>query len=240
MKRTRYCIVCLIFVFAVNFCTNVFAANSSFQTEQLLDKEKNDFLSAINITLLNEEPQKDAIDYFDVTEDGLLVVTHSDYDNKKYICVYDKTEFVYGYSLTAYGDVFVECIDENINIHFFRGNYMVSVNQNEVADVALVTETSDNNRKIRSYTNTKEKTVDGKTYIVKNDTGLFKVLSSKYTKVVVEENNKETVIYDVNSKHFQKSIIGYVAGIAVIAVSFIRARKVYLDAQTKPKKTGEG
>lgn len=157
MNKTKYGIFCIIFVLSMFFCTNVFAAVSTFQTEPIADKDKTDFLSAINITLLNEEPQKDAIDYFDVTEDGLLVVTHSDYDNTKYICVYDKTEFLCGYSLTAYGDVLVECADENINIHFFRGNYMVSVNQNEVADVVLVTETAENNRRLTDYINAKEK-----------------------------------------------------------------------------------
>ena len=226
MNKTKYGIFCIIFVLSLCFCTNAFAAVSAFQTEPIADKDKTDFLSAINITLLNEEPQKDAIDYFDVTEDGLLVVTHSDYDNTKYICVYDKTEFLCGYSLTAYGNVLVECADENINIHFFRGNYMVSVDQNEVVDVVLVTETAENNRRLTDYINTKEKTVDGKTYTAENDTGLFKVFSSKYTKITLKEDNTETVIYDVSDHYFRKSLIGYGIGIIIIVISFVRARKI--------------
>ncbi len=185
----------------------VHAVNTRFSAEQLSEKDKSTFLSNVDISLLEEEPQKQSIVCFDVNGDEKIALGYSDSESKT-ICVYSQNEFLYGYEFGCAGDFAVEWDRDSINIYFVRSDIIVTVNKKgDILDIAKVQNTTENNRYRNYLLHSTERLVDDRKYSLKNDMGVLNFAVSSYSQMIVADaDGTETILFDVNSSQLAKTV----------------------------------
>lgn len=105
----------IITVLLCGVAFNAFAMNTGFTTDDMELDEQQAFLSNINLSLVTEEPEKNAIDCFDVNDDGLIAIG-SQNSTSKIISVYTSDgAFKYGYKFDCDGSFGVEWDNGNID-----------------------------------------------------------------------------------------------------------------------------
>ena len=216
MKFKKACVFLLSTLILVLFPSliKVNAVNTGFQTQEISIDRKNSFLSSINISAISDEPPKEDFTCFDVNSNHLIAVglkTSIPY-SKEVICIYsNEGVFQYGYTFDFYhGTYEVEWDEENLNIHFIRSGLLVSITPSgEVLDVLEVPVTVENSEYSHKVLGSFKRTVDDTEYSIKNDMGILRICSlSSFSKIIVKDSNgNESIIYDVNSMLFKKSII---------------------------------
>ena len=196
------CILVNLFliILLVNNGMMIFAMNTGFIIEELTEQEKNTVISNLDISVLKNEPEKKAIECFDVNQNDEIAIVYSVFD-KKTICVYNETTFLYGFTFNSSGSIGVEWDGSNLNIYFVRSDVIISINsKGEILNVAKAKNTVENNSYVNSFIYSRKRIVGDKEYIIKNNSSVLSIFSSSYSQlIVVNTDGNETILYDVSS-----------------------------------------
>lgn len=244
-KRKFKVLVCVfIFVLSVSFL-DVEAINTGFEVGPLSDKEKNMFITNVDIELIENEPEKESVVCFDVNDSNLIAIGQRT-SGRKTICVYScNGDFQYGYTFNCDGDFGVEWDKDNLNIYFVRSHILVSVaTSGKILDALDVQNTIDNNSYVNHFIHATKRTVNGIEYRIGNQKGLFNFLSVAYSQITVKDvSGEEKIIYDVSTTQLLNTVIniGFFIACFIIVVLIVigdRRKKHTASAlcvQTKPK-----
>lgn len=232
MKNLKYFLsfLLLILLMFVNVF-EVFAMNTGFTVvDSFTEEEKEHIISVTNLKLLKDEPINEAIQCFDVNEDGLIAIGTIHMD-ERYICVYSSDGiFQYGYRFDDPGSFTVEFKDENVNIYFSRSQIVVSVSpKGEIIEIAKVQDTIDNDdyRRYLIYPGIRE--ARDKKYIPKKDMGIFNYIGVTYSQlVVIDSMGNEKIIYDVNSKMFTRTLVTFITILIALTIVIVALSKLFI------------
>lgn len=231
------CLYSGIIFFLLLFLGNameVSALNTGLVTTDLTRDEKSRIISNIDLSLLEEEPEKSAIQSFDVNDNEQIALGHGTSD-KKVISIYShEGDFQYGYMFDCTGDFGVEWDGEYVNIYFARSSLIVSVDASgNIEDVLEVEDTIDNNSYINNFIYLEEKVIGDKIYVIKNDMGVLNWVASSYSQLVVKQaGGEEVVLYDVNATQFTKTltigiltILFFILAVTMIIRQILKAKR---------------
>ena len=227
----------LLFVLLIVFSTNaieVNAMNTGFSTEEISEETKTTFVASINVSPLSAKVEKKGVLCFDVNEQGMIAVGQKGSQGNE-ICVYtSQGDFLYGYTFNCTQSFCVEWDEQYINIYFIRSDVIISLDSDgNILDVKIVQDTIDNNsyRNLLLYSTTR--TVGNTTYLIRNDMGIFNWTASSFSQIVtIDATGTESIIYDVNSMQYTKTIVTIslicvfvLVAIAVVFWQFIKLRR---------------
>lgn len=226
--------ILLILLLLANGGLEVLAMNTGFSTESLSEDDIDTFLKNVNISMLEDEPQKKTIECFDVNENGAIAVGFSGSENKT-VCIYTSDgNYQYGYSFECYGSFGVE-LDKNILlIYFVRSDVAIAVNpMGEVEDILKIQNTIENTSYWNNCVFSTRRKIGDTEYILKNDLGVFNLFASSYSQlIVINTNGEESIVYDVTSDHFFNMVtisIGALVlvclAVAVVIGKFIKLKR---------------
>ena len=224
MKYTKYVFVILLsLVIMISGGVNALAMETGFSTEEMSQESIDNLLENIDLTFLTtDDPRKGLIDSFDVSETGMVAISHNRIHGRDNIFVYNSEgEFQYGYSLDAAGMVWVEFDNDNLIIYFVRSEIVISVDSNgEVQSVLDTLDTEENEEHLKYLSYLREKMVGDTKYSLEGF--LF------YTKVIATDaSGEETVIYDATVEVLIDASV--IAGIFLIG-------GIYVHKKTKRSK----
>ena len=74
--------IILVLLLLFNGGVDILAVDMGFSTESMSEDEIETFLKNVNISILENEPSKKAIDCFDVNENGEIAIGSSDFENQ--------------------------------------------------------------------------------------------------------------------------------------------------------------
>ncbi len=236
MRYIRYSLTTLfLLIWLINSGIDVLAMNTGFSTETLPKQDIEIFLNNINIFLLTDEPDKKAIECFDVKEDKTIAIGYSSSDNKTISIYTDEGLFKYGYSFRCSGNFGIEWDNDELIIYFVRSDIALSVNAlSEVKGIQKILNTTENNSYWNHNVFSPKRYVDGTEYTLKNDMGILNIFASSYSQLVTKNvNGKETIIYDVNTSQISSIIVIFIIVTLVICI-------IVWIVLTLFKKTGDG
>ena len=189
--------------------TAVSAMNTGFEISDLPENEINDFISNVNLWVINDEPDKQSISCFDVNKSGLVAIGQGAFERKT-VCVYSSTgDFQYGYTFNSSGSFGLEWDAENLNIYFYRSSVIISVTPTgEIVDVFEVEDSKENNSYVNKFIHATERTVGSTEYCIRNNMGIIlNFIAPSYSQIVIKDaDGAENIIYDVNSMQLAKMI----------------------------------
>ncbi len=221
MKRIPWFLaILLLLLFPMNGRIEASAANTGFSTETLPESAIDTVLKNVTISVLKEEPQKTAIECFDVNENGLIALGGSDFE-KKTVCVYTiDGSFQYGYSFTSSGSFGLEWDTNNLLIYFVRSGISIAVNpMGEIESVLEISNTSENNSYWNHSVFSTKREVEGTEYTLKNDMGILNWVAASYSQLIAKDpTGAETILYDANSVHLAKTLT-----VCIIFIGFFLA-----------------
>ena len=199
--------------------TNASDVNTIFSAQSVRYEEQTKILGNLNFSVLEEEPTQKAFDCFDVQDDGRIAIGMSNGQNK-IICIYDSTEFQYGYSFESSGSFGVEWDADCINICLVRSDLIVSIApEGKIKEVLEIEDTIDNSKHWRNTVFSTKKTVGSNQYEAKNQLGIFNLFASSYSQLIVTDaTGSETIIYDATNTQLVKSIIVFTSIIIFISI----------------------
>lgn len=225
----------IITVLLCGVAFNAFAMNTGFTTDDMELDEQQAFLSNINLSLVTEEPEKNAIDCFDVNDDGLIAIG-SQNSTGKIISVYTSDgAFKYGYKFDCDGSFGVEWDNGNIIIYFVRSDIAASFDSAGInSEMKIIQNTTENNSYWNHSVFSKQKTVNESQYTVKNDMGLLNVFAPSYSQLVKEDADGSVItIYDVGGGYATSVVIILIAvilfAVLVVSVLILRFKKAYKE-----------
>lgn len=203
MKRLK--IVIMLFLVLIIQCdiTSVSAMETGFLTEEMSEEEKTKFLSNVNITLLNAEPQKRGINCFDVNEDGMIAIGTSE-SEKKYISIYDsKGIFQYGYTFHSSGSFGVEWDGNNIIIYWVRSDVAACVDSGgKLIDISKIPNSTENDSYWRNFVFIRERKIGDDRYKMVNGDDVLGFLASSYSQIIhTNENGDIRIIYEIDESY---------------------------------------
>lgn len=229
--------ILLVLLLLISGGVNIFAVDMGFSTESMSEEETDRFLKNVNISLLENEPPKKAIDCFDVNENGVIAIGSSDFAHKT-VCVYSNDgDFLYGYSFECTGNFGIELDKDVINIYFVRSDVAVTVNPTgEVERVVRIQNTAENNSYWNDCVFATKRSIGDTEYTLKNDMKIFNVFASSYSQLITtNQNGEESIIYDVNSAEFAKMALAF-TGVLVfvgLVVSVVISQFIKLKRRAK-------
>lgn len=237
LKRKEIYIFIFLLIWFVN-CFQVSAMNTGYTTETLSKDKQKEIAALLDVRLLTDEPEKRAIECFDVNEKGLVAMGFAkiSQSGRRTIAVYsDKGDFQYGYQFKTNGAFYLEWAGDNVIIHIVRGDWVVSVNPvGNVEEIQIVPQTLENSRFRRNVIQAKEKQINDEIYYLKNDMGILNFVASDYSQLwhVTSEDN-EILIYDVNDAHFLRKIVWLIGICLFVGMIFLGVRKEFVNLRTK-------
>lgn len=217
--RCSVTIMILVLLFANGM--EVKAVKTGLITDCLSEKEKDTFLANVDISLLEEEPTKKAIECFDVSKSGMIAIGQKSSQNKV-VCIYSQDgRFVCGYVFNCSGAYAVEWAENDLNIFFVRSDVIATVTtEGEILDVAKVQNTIENNTYLNDNFYTTERVLGDTVYKLRNDMGILNMVSTSYSQLVaVHSTGEETILYDVNAN--QLIYYSIVCIMVVVLILFI-------------------
>ena len=233
MKYSRLFIAFFLTVMLfANFNVPVLAMNTGFSIDLLTDEEQNDISKNIEISVLTEEPEKDAIQCFDVSDNGTVVIGSGFFVNKT-VCVYSCDGiFQYGFTFSSTGSFGVGLDGNNVIIYFVRSDLAVSVNpQGEIVDIARIQDTRENATHWNKIIDSAKRSVGNAVYELRGDNGSLNPFTSDYSRlVVVSPDGAEVTFYQstVDSYSIFCLVVGGIAvillAIGLISVLYIRPK----------------
>lgn len=229
----------LIAVFLISTFTtatvDVLASTTNFETESLSDQEENTVIHNINLQPISSEPNKSAIECFDVNKNGLIAVGCSSSGSKSVLVYSDEGEFQYGYRFDTSGSFGIEWNGDLINIILVRSDCVVAVDATgTVIEVLKAKDTKENNSYRNNYIFSDRKTVGNNEYTIENDFGILNYFSPSYSLLTVtKENGDKTIIYDVHSQQFAKILTVFIAvAVSIVLVIFVIIRNLRKKRKT--------
>lgn len=209
MKSLKYMLL-LALMFAC-FCTisnRVFAEDSSFDLEEMLEEDEESFVKNIKISSSVKETGKRPIKCFDVNENGMIAIGCADYIEKTVSIYTSNGDFQYGYKFESYGDFGVEFKGDFLMICFVREDIAVEVDFNgTIRSVSKIKNTKENNSHWNNTVRATKRYVGETEYILQNDSRVLDLFSSSYSKLIVKDSHGERIVYDAGSLQFVSFIV---------------------------------
>ena len=231
-KRSHLLLLFVLLMIVSANKINVHAMNTGFSTEELPEEMKKRYVSAA-LTCLNTEPEKISFVCFDVNEQGLVAIGQEENEDKK-ICVYSSQgEFLYGYKFNASGAFYVEWDGQIINLYKVRSGLIMSIDPDgNILDVKSVQNTYENSIYNLKMLGSTKRIVGNTTYVIRNDMGILNRIASSYSQIVtIDAAGTESIIYDVNSMQFAKTIVA--VSVILIVVAFVAIYLVRLTIKQR-------
>lgn len=180
---------------------NINSLNShGLETTSFSKEEWNQIIESIELTVLTEEPSKQDIACFDISEQGLIALGFNT-SPKKTVLVYDSSGvFLYGFRFSSSGSIGVAFVEENIAIYFARSNLVATYAQNgECIALENVLSTQNNSEPKQELMYATKKEVNGSEYRLERDIG---IIAQSYSRLVVtDDTGVEQILYDVTLQH---------------------------------------
>lgn len=220
-------VILLLLLLLINGGVGVLAMNTGFSTESLPQDDTDTFLKNINLSVLTSEPSKEAIECFDVNEDGFIAIGCSTFENKT-VCIYTSDgDFQYGYSFECSGSFGIELDKSVLNIYFVRSDVAISVNPDgEIEEIIKIKNTSENNSYWQKCLYSTTRKIGDTEYIIKNDMGIFNLFASSHSQLIsMDKNGESRIIYDVSPGQFTNMFvvfIGVIASVGIVAATILR------------------
>lgn len=231
MRYIRYLFTILLaLLLLTNGGIKASAMNTGFSTEALPKDDINTFLKNVKLSVLANEPQRNAIDCFDVNEDGSIAIGCSSFDNKT-VCIYTSDgNFQYGYSFECSGSFGIEMDKNNLIIYFVRSDIAIAVNPiGEVVNILKIQNTSENNSYWNDSVFATKRKVGNTEYTLKNSMGVFNLFASSYSQLITTKVTGEvSIIYDVSSIQLTNILSVYISILilsCLVLFAVIRGRK---------------
>lgn len=203
MKRINHIVVIILIVSVLFGCgVQVFAANIGFSTGSISEEEKQRIAEFVNFYVIKDELPRRAITCFDVNEKGEIAVGISSVGTKNTILIYNEFfEFQYGYNLELHSSFGLRLYNDYLVVYAVKGKHAFLINQDgELEDISVILDTKENRDYWEKFVWAKQRTVNGKTYELKDDPGVFNFFSNGYTKLVETSPNGESrVLYDASA-----------------------------------------
>ncbi len=206
------------------------AASSGFSITSRGEQEAQEMAQRVEFTVLQQEPAKQSIVYFDVNDEGMIAVSQIGVEKRK-ICVYSADGvFQYGYKVETSGHVGVEWCGDHLNLYFVRGNCILTVDaQGNVLDTADIRDTSENDKYSRYLLHDTERVVGDTRYSIRNDMGPLNWIAGSYSQIVITDSDgNETMVYDVGSTQLLRTVVllsAFVLFYVIVAVAIVRSSK---------------
>lgn len=193
MKKVKLRLLCMLFALSFMFLIMSGMALNVSHTEnsaQILDH--------LDFEPLERGTQNGLIQCFDVSSSGLIALGFGSGETG-YVCVYDRTEFVYGYQFNVYGTYKIRWNGDNIEIGFVRGNYSVELTpEGDVVDLCYFKDANPDSLSWINLPDSNSKTVGVFTYQLRNQMGIFNLFQPYHSQLVqIDSQGNETVLYDV-------------------------------------------
>ena len=223
----------IISVFIWNGSVNALAMNTGFSMEKMEHSEQENFLSNINLRLVTEEPEISSIECFDVNDNELVAVGSKNL-SKRIVSVYapDGT-FKYGYAFECDGDFGIEWDDNNIIIYFVRSDVAALFDElGNNLEMQIIQDTMDNDSYWNHSVFSKQRTINGNKYTMRNN-GLLCFFSSSYSQLIkTDTQGNVKIIYDNSVAYtieFIIKVIGVILFVAlvvfIVVFQFFKRRK---------------
>lgn len=219
MKYIRNVFAFLLILMLINE-GEVVAMNTGFSTGTLSKNDIETFIENVNISILENEPQRQAIECFDVDEEGTIAIGYSDSQNKT-VCIYTNNgDFQYGYSFECSGKFGIEIHNRVLNIYFVRSDVAIAINsKGEIESILEIKNTSDNYNYWNNHVFLTKRKIGDNEYILKNDMGIFNVFASSYSQLIItNKNGEKSIMYDVNSTQFSNMVIKFIGVLVFICL----------------------
>ena len=213
-------VIVLLLFLLIGGGAEVLAMNTGFSTEPLSEDDIDTFLKNVNISVIEEEPKKRAIDCFAVNDDGIIAIGCSDSENKT-VCIYtSEGEFQYGYRFECSGNFGVGFDKSILNIYFVRSDVAVAVNPDGgVKSIHKIKNTPENNVYWNNYVFLTRQKIRDVEYVLKNDIGVFNLFASSYSQLIItDESGKENIIYDVSSEQFLNMLVAFIGALVFMCL----------------------
>ncbi len=242
MNKMRICIgIMVTLLVIVGYSIAAYAA-TEFSTQDMADDKAEEFCKNVNIIKSIEKPEMMPIECFDVNDDGMYVLGHSNVksdlliedvssgriSDRKVASVYNaEGVFQYCYYFFCSGSFGLELLDDGLMIYFTRSSVAVELNiLGEIKSVREILDTIDNNSYWNNVVYHNERQLNDIKYILKNDVGILDLFTSNYSQLIIrDEGGNEKVVYDVSfdsNKRMILSVLGVVLLVIVVLISIIR------------------
>ena len=208
--------------------------NTKFKTDRVDENDKQIFISNIDLSLIREEPEKNAITCFDISESGLIAVGTQNL-NKKLVMVYTSDgHFEYGYEFNCSGSFGIEWDDDNIIIYFVRGDIAASFDKaGDNVDLKKIQNTIENTSYWNNDVFCTQRTINNNLYYMNNGNRLFSVAMPSYSQITkVDPDGNSEIIYTCGNNQVLKFVMIFI----IIVVFVILITKVVFSQFIKLKK----
>lgn len=225
MKKAIVILIVICVFLSLPVCVSAEATGVlGFPVESFTEEEKNEYIAAIKLKLLDSDGYKSGISSFDVSESGKVVLAIPD----QRIYVYDSTgDFLYGYYFSLDGDYGVGFVDENVAIYAVRGDAIAIYDPNgNCVDVYSVLNPNKHSKQLTQVFSRTSKEVNGKTYTLERD-----VEAATYARVVIwNEDGTKDIIYDISAQHSIGTILlwaGIIGFFVLVIVMLVKQQKAF-------------
>lgn len=204
MKR---CSCFILFLLVCILATQLSVFATGFETKSVSDSVHARVANRFSFSKYNS--QKRPFQYFDVNEDGmiLLVSDHGTPDQTVY--VYNKEgAFQYKYTVDTVGAVYAEWNGPDLWIYLVRSNVAVLVNDQgkvlKVEEILNTGETASHWSELSKW----EKTVGDKTYTSRSGLGVLGIFVDDNARLIESDaNGTERVLYDAGTSGVLKTVL---------------------------------
>lgn len=229
-------IILIILTFLSTGRIYTFAMDTGFKTDNMESEEQQTFLKNVDLNLITEQPPSYSVLCFDVNEDGLIALGSQTLD-KKIVSIYSSDgDFLYGYTFNCSGSYGIEWDENNLIIYFVRSDVAAMFDEKgSCLELELIPITAENNSYWNYFVFSNKRIVGESEYRLKNDMGpFFNVFASSYSQLIkTDSDGSTTVIYDVNSDQFIKTIIVFIGVVLLIAIVLIKLVLIFFKSPKK-------
>ena len=235
MEYRKLLFVCFVFVIVfILSCESAMALNTGFKTDCVDENDKQIFISNIDLSLIREEPEKNAITCFDISESGLIAVGTKNL-NKKLVMVYTSDgHFEYGYEFNYSGSFGIEWDDDNIIIYFVRSDIAASFDKaGDNVELKKIQKTIENTSYWNNNVFCTQRTINNSLYYMNNENVLFSIAIPSYSQITkVDSNGNSEIIYTCGNNQVIKFVMVFiiivvfvVLAIRIVFLQFIKLTK---------------
>lgn len=221
-KAFKYLCLFILFITVFSTCgVNAMAVNTNFSISNITEDKKNTITDNLDISLILDEPSKATIECFDVNDNGMIALGHTNY-NDAIISVYDSNGiFKYGYGFKYNASFGIEWNNDYINIYLIRSDILVVLDADaNVVDVVAVHNTVENDRYKNDCVFSSEKMVGDTKYALRNNMGILNFISTSYSQLVkISSAGEETILYNVNNFQTIKTLVFVCCAVAFVALA---------------------
>ena len=209
-------------------------ASAAFVQETLPPREEKTVRQNSTFTKLDEEPDKDMINCFDVNKDGMIAVGTS--SRTKRVVIYNSNnEFVTGYEFDDPGSFGVEWFYDELCIYSVRSGLIYSLNDDGSVDsINKIANEYYNDMYWQEHVESPARMVGRTKYELRKPIGPLSIFSSSYSQIVkINRDGDEEILYDVSSDYFVFTLILFIGALLLVSVVVFLMIRSFRQALTR-------